>query len=104
MAKPHLKLVSPSTVNRTVPPKRLPNRELRTREYLTEAEVEKLIFAAKHNRYGHRDATMILSRLPAWAPRQRADGLALGSDRLRDRDHARPPRQAGDARHAPDTR
>jgi len=31
---------------------------LRTREYLTEAEVEKLMNAAKGNRYGHRDATM----------------------------------------------
>jgi integrase len=60
MAKPHLKLVSPSTVKRTVTPKRLPNSELRTREHLTEAEVEKLIAAAKHNRHGHRDATMIL--------------------------------------------
>ena len=60
MAKPSLKLVTPSTVNRTVPPKRLPNSELRRREYLTEAEVEKLIEVAKGNRYGRRDATMIL--------------------------------------------
>ena len=41
-------------------PRRRPNAELRTREYLTEAEVEKLIEAAKGNRYGHRDATMVL--------------------------------------------
>ena len=60
MAKSHLKLVSPSTVNRPVTPKRVPNSELRTREHLTEAEVEKLMGAAKGNRYGHRDATMIL--------------------------------------------
>jgi type 1 fimbriae regulatory protein FimB/type 1 fimbriae regulatory protein FimE len=33
---------------------------LRTREYLTEAEVEKLMKAANGNRHGHRDATMIL--------------------------------------------
>jgi type 1 fimbriae regulatory protein FimB/type 1 fimbriae regulatory protein FimE len=33
---------------------------LRTREYLTEAEVEKLMTAAGRNRWGHRDATMIL--------------------------------------------
>jgi integrase len=33
---------------------------LRTREYLTDAEVAKLTEAAKDNRYGHRDATMIL--------------------------------------------
>jgi integrase len=39
---------------------RPPNRDLPTREYLTEAEVERLIKAAVGNRYGHRDATMIL--------------------------------------------
>jgi integrase len=34
---------------------------VRTREYLTEAEIERLMAAArKHGRYGHRDATMIL--------------------------------------------
>jgi type 1 fimbriae regulatory protein FimB/type 1 fimbriae regulatory protein FimE len=60
MAKSHLKLVTPATVNRTVTPTRPPNAELRTREYLTEAEVEKLIAVAKRNRWGHRDATMIL--------------------------------------------
>ena len=60
MKKSHLKLVSPRTVNRTVRPKRLPNAELRTREYLTEAEMERLLTAAKGNRWGHRDATMIL--------------------------------------------
>ena len=61
MAKSHLKLVSPTTVNRTVAtPLRRPNAELRTREYLTDAEVAKLTEAAKANRYGHRDATMVL--------------------------------------------
>jgi type 1 fimbriae regulatory protein FimB/type 1 fimbriae regulatory protein FimE len=60
MAKSHLKLVTPATVNRTVTPTRLPNKALRTREHLTEAEVEKLMEAAKGNRWGHRDATMIL--------------------------------------------
>ena len=60
MAKRHLKLVTPATVNRTVAPKRQPNRDLRTREYLTEAEVERLMKTAKDNRWGHRDVTMIL--------------------------------------------
>ena len=60
MRKPHLKLVTPATVNRTVTPKRRPNKALRTREHLTETELEKLILAAKDNRWGHRDATMIL--------------------------------------------
>ena len=32
----------------------------RSREYLTEREVERLIEAAKQNRSGHRDATAIL--------------------------------------------
>ena len=41
-------------------PTRRPNSELRPREHLTEREVEKLIAAAKDNRHGHRDATMIL--------------------------------------------
>ena len=60
MTKPHLKLVSPNIVNGTVPPKRPTNTELRTKEYLTEAEVERLIKAAKHGRYAERDATLIL--------------------------------------------
>ena len=51
---------APTTVKRTVPPVRLPNAEYRTREYLTEREVERLMKAAGNNRHGHRDATMIL--------------------------------------------
>ena len=39
---------------------RRPNHELRTREHLTEREVEKPIESAKGNRWGHRDATMFL--------------------------------------------
>jgi type 1 fimbriae regulatory protein FimB/type 1 fimbriae regulatory protein FimE len=60
MAKTHLKLVTPTIKKRTVVPKRRPNAELRTREHLTEAEVEKLMSATRNNRYGHRDSTMIL--------------------------------------------
>ena len=60
MAKKHLRLVTPTTVLRTVPPKRPPNTDLRTREHLTEAEVERLIMAVNRNRHGHRDATMVL--------------------------------------------
>src|SRR6266550_2690050 len=51
---------APTTVKRTVPLGRLPNARYRTREYLTEREVERLMKAAGHNRHGHRDATMIL--------------------------------------------
>jgi hypothetical protein len=48
MAKAHLKLVTPATVKRTVTPKRPPNGKLRTREYLTETEVERLMAAARN--------------------------------------------------------
>jgi type 1 fimbriae regulatory protein FimB/type 1 fimbriae regulatory protein FimE len=60
MAKQHLRLATPATEKRTVTPRRLPNAELRTREYLTDAEVGRLQKAAGNNRWGHRDATMIL--------------------------------------------
>ena len=58
-AKPNLRLVKPGK-KRAVAPLRRPNRLFRSREHLTETEVEKLIEATKDNRYGHRDATMIL--------------------------------------------
>jgi len=60
MAKSHLKLITSTTKKRTVTPRRRRNGDLRTREYLTEAEVERLMEATKSNRYSHRDATMIL--------------------------------------------
>src|SRR5262249_48630997 len=60
MTKSNLRLVSPRAVIGTLPPRRVPNAQLRTREYLTEAEVERLMKAAKANRQGQRDATMIL--------------------------------------------
>jgi integrase len=60
VAKSALRLVAPTEVNRTVAPTRRPNAELRTREHLTPGEVEALVEAAKGNRYGQRDATMIL--------------------------------------------
>jgi len=59
-AKTHLKLVTPTGKKRAVAPQRRPNSEYRKREHLTPAEVAKLIEAAKGNRYGQRDATMIL--------------------------------------------
>lgn len=64
MKKPHLALITPRTDNGTVdprrPPRRRPNAEVRAREYLTQAEAERLIAAAGDNRNGHRDSTMIL--------------------------------------------
>lgn len=72
MAKSHLKLVTPATEKRTVTPKRRRNAELRSREHLTETEVTKLMDAAKHNRRGHRDSTMVLV---AWRHGLRASEL-----------------------------
>jgi site-specific recombinase XerD len=63
MAKPMLKIVPPiaevDAITRTMP-RRPPNAELRSREYLTPTEVDQLMTAAKGNRHGHRDATMLL--------------------------------------------
>jgi integrase len=77
--KSHLRLISPTDVNGAVAvhgtsaaaartprrpaatmPRRPKNAELRPREYLTATEVNRLLAAAKSNRHGHRDATMIL--------------------------------------------
>jgi integrase len=53
------RLVAPRNDFRSVPI-RPANADLRSREYLTEAEVEKLMKQARRGRYGHRDATLIL--------------------------------------------
>jgi integrase len=58
--KSRLKLVKPDAENRAVAPIRLANSKYRSREHLTPGEVEKLLEAARANRYGHRDATMLL--------------------------------------------
>jgi type 1 fimbriae regulatory protein FimB/type 1 fimbriae regulatory protein FimE len=60
MNNSHLKLVVPDSVKRKVTPRRPRNADVRTREHLLCDEVEKLINAAKRNRHGHRDATMVL--------------------------------------------
>src|SRR5262245_43044388 len=65
MTKSNLSLVTPATVIGTVegrpqPPRRRRNAELRAREYLTDAEVNRLIVAAGNNRHAHRDASMVL--------------------------------------------
>jgi len=60
MTKPALKIVTPDTALRKVTPRRPKNADVRTREYLTESEVEQLIDGCKGNRRPHRDQTMIL--------------------------------------------
>jgi integrase len=65
-ATAHLTLGAPDNEKFTVrsAPARLsrrkPNAEYRSREHLTEREVGRLIEAMKGNRWGHRDATMVL--------------------------------------------
>jgi type 1 fimbriae regulatory protein FimB/type 1 fimbriae regulatory protein FimE len=65
VTNPRLALVAPPTVigtatDRRRPPRRQRNAEVRAREYLTDGEIARLITAAGKNRYGHRDATMVL--------------------------------------------
>jgi hypothetical protein len=79
-------------------PRRRPNAELRRREHLTEAEVERLMEAAKGNRWGLRDATMVLvgpRRLQAW-PR--------AAELVRNGHPARPQGQEGYSQHPSDPR
>jgi integrase len=59
--KSRARRVSPKTVFRTVPPRRPPNADMRTREYLTQSEIDRLMKAASHNRNAHRDSTMVLT-------------------------------------------
>jgi len=55
-----IKLPQPSKMGKS-PPMRTPNRERRSREYLSPAEVDSMITAAKNaGRHGHRDGTLIL--------------------------------------------
>ena len=60
MGKSNLKLVSPASENRAVGLRRPSNKAMRPREYLTKAEIGRIIKAAKNNRHGLRDSTMIL--------------------------------------------
>jgi integrase len=54
-----LRLVTRHNLNRSVPI-RPANAELRSREYLTPQEIDKLTKEAREGRCGHRDATLIL--------------------------------------------
>ena len=60
MTKPRLRLVTPTTEKSNSQSASAKEWRLRTREHLTTDEVERLIEAAKNNRYGHRDALMVL--------------------------------------------
>jgi hypothetical protein len=56
----HLKLAGPANEKRTVAlPVRKPNAAYRSREHLTEREVERLVEVTKDNRWGNRDSMKI---------------------------------------------
>ena len=97
IAKSHLKLVTPASVKRTVTPKRLPNCKLRTREYLTEAEIERLMAAAK--RTAGATGTLLWSLWPIGTG-IRVSGPSLGSGGVRNGHPARPQGQAGHSKRA----
>jgi type 1 fimbriae regulatory protein FimB/type 1 fimbriae regulatory protein FimE len=58
-AKSNLRLVPPAGERWKVPGRK-PNKEVRSREYLTATETERLMAAARKGRWGHRDASLIL--------------------------------------------
>jgi integrase len=65
MPKSNLPIVLPPatenwTVEKPAAPRRPKNLELRSREYLTNGEVERLTETARSHRYGSRDALMVL--------------------------------------------
>ena len=63
-------------------PRKPHNQAVRSREYLTEAEVGKLMKAARATgRHGHRDATLILIAYRHALQGCRTGGAALGADR-----------------------
>ena len=103
-AKPNLRLITPATKKRAVAPLRRPNSELRSREHLTQTEVEKLIENTKDNRYGHRDATMILVAYRHGLRAARDLRSAVGADRLALRNAACPPSQERETKHSPRSR
>ena len=104
MAKPKLELVPPATKNGTVakaqPPTRPRNEDLREREHLRPEEIERLIEAARGNRYGSRDALMILM---AYCHGLRASEVTdlKWEQRLRPERTARQPPQGRRAGHPP---
>jgi integrase len=106
MTKQYLTLVMPAIENgqvdnRRYPPPRRRNIETRPREYLTPAEVEQLIEAAKGGRWGHRDSTMLFTAFRHGLRASELIGLQWFAGRLRRRDPARPQDEEREVRHSP---
>ena len=93
--------LAPRNVNRSVRqpmPTRPANADLRTREYLTPAEVEKLIREARKGRWGHRDSDSGPHHLSARPAGNRAVRSRMVANRIwPNRDLARSSRQERDA-------
>ncbi len=61
MVKLPIRPSPPAIVDLTVAmPRRRPNAKYRSREHLTDGEIDKLMATARNNRWGQRDPTMIL--------------------------------------------
>jgi hypothetical protein len=101
MAKAKLRLVAPTTVNRTVTPRRPPNAELRTREHLTPAGSGGPDRGRRTEPPGSARRSHGASDLSARLASGRSRGPALGASRLQDRVPACPQGQERHAKHAP---
>jgi len=81
--------VSQRRSRRHGPPPRQRNVDRRKREYLTPAEVQTLMGAARgRGRQGHRGATMILVAYQHWSARKRVGGVDVAAGRLQGQGHA----------------
>ena len=76
--KPHLRVVAPTTVNRTVTPRRRPNAEIRTREHLTERRGREADQGGWQEPLGSPGCDHDPGGLPAWAARQRTGRSCAG--------------------------
>jgi hypothetical protein len=63
-----LKLVAPCDENRQVAPGRVANADMRSREYLTPAEIDKLIKAAKQGRWAAQGSLGHFARVSTLDP------------------------------------
>ena len=97
MGNTHLKLVTPTPEKRTVTPKRAKNADLRTREYLTIDEVERVDGRCAEEPLRASRRHYDFDRLPPRVPRFRGRRPSLGSGGFQSR---RPPCAQGQARHA----
>jgi hypothetical protein len=66
MTKPALKIVSPPSKIRKVTPRRPKNADVRTREYLTEKEIERLYLGHKNIQHTVRYTELAPTRFKRW--------------------------------------